>query len=82
MKVKENDFKTYTEKLISIIDTNENTIKNNVPYLNFTRSIGIVIETHESNSPNEYDYITVLFRTELNDFVINKYVVNYAKTYL
>ena len=82
MKVKENDFKTYTEKLISITDTHEDTISNNVPYLNFTRSIGIVIDTHKSSSPCEYDYITVLFRIESNDFVINKYVVNYTKTYL
>jgi hypothetical protein len=82
MNIKENDVKTYIEKLNNIIDTHEDIIKNNVQYLNFTRSIGVVIDTHESTSPNEHDYITVMFRTELNDFVINKYVVNYTKTYL
>ena len=82
MTINENDFKIYTEKLTNIIDTHEDIIKNNVPYLNFTRSIGLVINTYESTSPNEHDYITVLFRTESNDFVINKYVVNYTKTYL
>ena len=82
MTINENDFKTYVEKLNNIIDTHEDVIMNNVPYLNFTRSIGVVIDTHESTSPNEYDYITVMFRTESNDFVINKYVVNYTKTYL
>ena len=82
MNIKENDVKTYIEKLNNIIDTHEDIIMNNVPYLNFTRSIGVVIDTHESTSPNEHDYITVLFRTESNDFVINKYVVNYTKTYL
>jgi hypothetical protein len=81
-KVKEDDFQTYVEKLNNIIDTHEDVIMNNVPYLNFTRSIGLVINTYESTSPNEHDYITVLFRTESNDFVINKYVVNYTKTYL
>ena len=81
-KVKEDDFQTYVEKLNNIIDTHEDIIMNNVPYLNFTRSIGVVIDTYESTSPNEHDYITVMFRTESNDFVINKYVVNYTKTYL
>ena len=82
VNVKETDFKPYIEKLTNIIDTSENIIENNVPYLNFTRSIGIVIDTHESTSSHEHDYITVMFRTESNDFVINKYVVNYTKTYL
>ena len=81
-KVKEDDFQTYVEKINNIIDTHKDIIDNNVPYLNFTRSIGVVIDTYESTSPNEHDYITVMFRTESNDFVINKYVVNYTKTYL
>ena len=72
VNVKETDFEPYVEKLNNIIDTHEDVIMNNVPYLNFTRSIGVVIDTHESTSSHEHDYITVMFRTELNEFVINK----------
>ena len=78
-KVKEDDFQTYVEKLNNIIDTHEDIIMNNVPHLNFTRSIGIVVDTHKSTYPNAHDYITVLFQNESNDFVLNKYVVNYTK---
>ena len=46
-KVKEDDFQTYVEKLNNIIDTHEDIIMNNVPYLNFTRSIGVVIDFHK-----------------------------------
>ena len=80
VNVKETEFEPYIEKLINIIDTHEDIIENNVPYLNFTRSIGIVVDTHKSTYPNAHDYITVLFQNESNDFVLNKYVVNYTKT--
>ena len=76
-QVKENDFETYIQ---SLTDTIENSVENNTRHLNFTKSIGIVVDTYKSTTPNDIDYITVLFKTRSNDYVINKYVVNYTLT--
>ena len=81
-EIEENDFEPFTTRLTDIIETNKDIIRNNRPYLNFTESVGIVIDTHKSTSPNELDYITVLLQTKSNDFVINKYVANHARTFL
>ena len=77
-KIKESDFEPYIKTLNSIIEIK--TIENNTPYLNRTRSVGVVVDKHESTGCNDIDYITVLFKTTSNDYVINKYVVNYDKT--
>ena len=78
--VNETDFAPFVTRLTDILETNEGVIKNNGQYLNFTESVGIVIDTHKSTSPKEIDYITVLFQTASNDFAVNKYVVNYNRT--
>lgn len=80
LPVEENDFRTHINSLIDSIEFSKSTLKNNEKYLNFTRSIGLVVDTHESTCPKDINYITVLFRTESNDFVLNKYVVNCAST--
>ena len=77
-KIKETDFESHIKSLTDIIE--KNIVQNNTRYLNFTKSIGVVVDTHESTHPNDIDYITVLFKTTSNDYVINKYVVNYNKT--
>ena len=79
-KIEETDFETYIKSLTDTIKNTQNVINNNKRYLNFTKSIGIVVDTHMSTHLNEIDYITVLFKTTSNDFVINKYVVNYNQT--
>lgn len=75
-KIDINDFEPYIESLTETIENN----KNNEQYLNFTKSIGIVVDIHKSTRPNDIDYITVILQTSSNDFVINKYVVNYNPT--
>ena len=80
--IEEKDFETYIESLTDVIESNRNTIKNNDQYLNFTRSIGMVVDTHKSNHPNDIDYITVIFKTTSNKFIINKYAVNYNRTFI
>ena len=77
-KIKESDFEPYIRSLTDIID--KNITENNTQYLNFTRSVGIVVDKHRSTDINNIDYITVLFKVAPNDYVINKYVVNYYKT--
>ena len=73
-KIKETDFESHIKSLTDIIENN--IVKNNTRYLNFTKSIGVVVDTHKSTHPNDIDYIIVLFKTTSNDYVINKYVVN------
>lgn len=77
-KVEESDFEPYIKSLTDVIE--KSVIENNTRYLNFTRSIGLVVDKHESTHPNDIDYITVLLKTTSNNYVINKYVVNYNKT--
>ena len=76
-KIKESDFAPYIKYLTDAIDSN--LTDNNIRYLNFTKSIGLVVDKHESTNPNDIDYITVLFKIS-NDYFINKYAVNHSQT--
>ena len=77
-EIEESDFEPYIQSLTDVIE--KSVVENNTKYLNFTRSIGLVVDKHESTHPNDIDYITVLLKTTSNNYVINKYVVNYNKT--
>ena len=81
-KIKESDFEPYIQLLTDSIENNKNIIKNNEQYLNFTHSIGIIIDTHKSTEFNKNNYITVMFKTTNNDFVINKYIVDNNRSIL
>ena len=77
-KINKSDFDPYIKSFTDIIE--KNVVDNNTQHFNFTKSIGIVVDKHKSTNINNVDYITVLFKTASNDYVINKYVVNYNKT--
>ena len=77
-KIEESTFEPYIKSLTDIIE--KRVVENNTKYLNFTKSIGLVVDKHESTHSNDIDYITVLLKTASNDYVINKYAVNYNKT--
>ena len=79
VKIDNKQFNKHTKSLTNIINSN-NEIQNNSQHFNFTRSIGLVIDKHKSTNHNDIDYITVLLQTTSNNYVINKYVVNYNKT--
>ena len=81
-KVKDSEFETHKKSLTDTIENNKNIIENNTRYLNFIKSIGVVVDTHKSTHLNDIDYITVIFKTTSNDFIINKYVVNYNSTFI
>ena len=65
----------YSPVLTEIVNDDSYT-NNNGQYLNFTRVIGIVIDKHEANDERDIDKITVMFRTDDDRYVLNKYVVN------
>ena len=65
----------YSPVLTEIVNDDSYT-NNNGEYLNFTRVIGIVIDKHEANDERDIDKITVMFRTDDDRYVLNKYVVN------
>jgi hypothetical protein len=75
-KIKKNDFEPYINILNDTINTNKNLFENNNHYLNYTNSIGIIVDTYKSTEPNKFDFITVIFKNETNDYILNKYVVN------
>mgnify|MGYP003430542546 FL=1 len=65
----------YSPVLTEIVNDDFYT-NNNGQYLNFTRVIGIVIDKHEANDERDIDKITVMFRTDDDRYVLNKYIVN------
>lgn len=65
----------YSSLLTEIVNDDSYT-NNNGQYLNFTRVIGIVVDKHEANDERDIDKITVMFRTDDDRYVLNKYVVN------
>lgn len=76
VKIEEKDAQQYVKVLNDVIETNVDLVKNNDKYFNFTRVIGVVIDKHESTTPNSVDQITVMFKTSIDDYVLNKYAVN------
>ena len=79
VKIDNKQFNKHTKSLTNIINSN-NEIQNNSQHFNFTRSIGIVIDKHKSTNNNDIDYITVIFKNENNEFVLNKYITNSYST--
>lgn len=67
--------KKYSSKISEII--NDNTCsENDGKWLSFTRVIGVVIEKYKSNDSRNIDKITVMFKTNDNRYILNKYIVN------
>ena len=73
-KINKSDFDPYIKSLTDIIE--KNVVDNNTQHFNFTKSIGIVVDKHEANDERDIDKITVMFRTDDDRYVLNKYVVN------
>ena len=65
----------YSPVLTEIVNDDSHT-NNNGQYLNFTRVIGIVVDKHEANDERDINKITVMFRTDNDRYVLNKYIVN------
>ena len=75
-KVKD-EFQEYIKTLDNIIEFDEKLNTDDNHYLSFIRVIGVVVDKKERTTPNDVDQITVLFKTSTNEYVLNKYVVNY-----
>jgi hypothetical protein len=71
----EETVKKYSSQLTEVALDNSYS-HNDGKYLNFTRVIGIVVEKHKAKTEKDIDKITVMFRTEDDRYVLNKYVVN------
>jgi hypothetical protein len=65
----------YSPVLTEIVNDDSYT-NNNGQYFNFTRVIGIVVDKHEAIDERDIDKITVMFRTDDDRYLLNKYVVN------
>ena len=74
-KANEETITKYSSLLTEIVN-DESYTNNNGQYLNFTRVIGIVVDKHEAKDEKDIDKITVMFRTNDDRYVLNKYVVN------
>lgn len=78
VKIREEDFNHQIEILNNTIENNKDSIPNNKRVMNFIRSIGIVVDKHQSNHSRDIDYLTVMFKIN-DDYVLNRYVVNSNK---
>ena len=74
---KRDDIKLYKKALRTAITDNPQVKTSNGRYnQDFTRAVGVVIDTYKTSCPTGVDTITVLFRLSNKKFVINKYVVS------
>lgn len=67
--------KEYSSKLTKINEDDSFTY-NDGKYLTFTRVIGIIVDKHKSIGNKDMDMITVMFKTDDNRYVLNKYLLN------
>lgn len=75
VKIEENNVAEYVKILNDIISNND-FVKNSSSNCALSRVVGIVIDKYESTTPNKVDTITVMFKTNTDDYVLNKYAVN------
>ena len=77
------DIKQYKKALRTVVKQNPQVKTSTGKYnQNFTRAIGVVIDTYHPSSPTACDIITVMFRTTDKKFVLNKFAVgNQAPNY-
>ena len=71
----EKTIENYSSKLNKAIN-DDHFSNNDGKHLNFTRVIGIIVDKHESISNKDIDKITVMFKTDDDRYILNKYVVN------
>lgn len=65
----------YSEKIFEIIN-DKNYSENDGKWLFLTRAIGVVIDKHKSKNRRDINKITVMFKTNDDRYVLNKYAVN------
>ena len=70
------DIKQYKKSLRAAVRKNPQVKTSTGKYnQNFTRVIGVIIDTYHPSSPTACDIITVMFRTTDKKFVLNKFAV-------
>ena len=58
------------------ITSDKSYAENDGKWLIFTRVIGVIVDKHEATDSKDIDTITVMFKTDDERYVLNKYVVN------
>lgn len=70
----EETINTYSSIITEII--NDGTYsQNDGKWAAYTRVIGVVVDKHKATSRNDIDTITVMFKTDREDYVLKKYAV-------
>ena len=69
------DIEKQAKILSSVIEENSDYVIGDGRYLNFTRAVGVVVDTHVAIAQNDLDQITVMFKTTDGNYVLNRYVV-------
>ena len=76
VEVDEQTARRFSPKLDKVCN-DQSYSNNDGQYLSFSRVIGIIVDKYESVDSKDTDKITVMFKTDDNRYVLNKYVVNY-----
>ena len=61
---------------VTKITSDKSYAENDGKWLIFTRVIGVIVDKHEATDSKDIDTITVMFKTDDERYVLNKYVVN------
>lgn len=70
----------YSSKITKIDD--DKYAKSDGKWFNLTRVVGVITDKHEATDDRDIDYITVMFRTSDNKYVLNNYVVNFSNAFI
>lgn len=73
--VNEETIRKYSSYITEIID-NSIYSENDGKWLSFTRVVGIVVGKHKATNNKDIDKIIVMFKTDGDHYILNKYVVN------
>ena len=67
--------KKYAPAIATAVADNTKIVGGDGKWMAFTRAIGVVVDKHEATGTGDVDKITVMFKTEDGNYVINKYAV-------
>lgn len=76
-KADKNTVNQYVPLLAKAIKDNKISLENSGRWLNFTRTVGVIVNKHKAADSKDIDKITVMFQYGDGNYVLAKYAVGY-----
>lgn len=72
----------YAPIIVMMENDNQNFVEVNGTWLAFTRALGVVVDKHYATGIDDFDWITVMFKTNEGGYVLNKYIVGTQNVFM